>query len=66
MCGLGTHLRYQVLNVPQGRYFTYVITTSWITSGERLKQRNGFGGLALDLRLIWASYHCWAASATLV
>lgn len=35
-----------------GGYFTYIITTSRITSGELLKQRNGVGGLALDLRFI--------------
>ena len=33
-------------------YLTYIITASRITSGELLKQRNGFGGLALDFRLI--------------
>ena len=36
-------------------YFTYIIITSRITSGELLKQRNGVGGVALDLRLISAS-----------
>ena len=47
-------------------YFTYTITTSRISSGELLKQRNGFGGLALDLRLIWANYNLRAASSALV
>ena len=37
-------------------YFTYIVTTSRITSGDEVKQRNGLGALALDLRLIYASY----------
>jgi|GEM_PF-5920219 len=47
-------------------YFTYIITTSRVTSGELLKQRNGLGAFALDLRLIRASYLWPAPGATLV
>jgi hypothetical protein len=48
----------QVLNVPQRqRNRTYTITTRRITSGDELKQRNGEGGLARDLRLILKGYH---------
>jgi len=35
-----------------------------MTSGEELKQRNGLGGLALDLRLMTAAYHRNASGAT--
>ena len=38
-------------------YLTYIITTRRIISGDELKQRNGLGGTALDLRLIRDSYH---------
>ena len=38
-------------------YLTYLITTRRITSGDKLKQRNGLGGAALDLRPIRDSYH---------
>ena len=31
---------------------TYIITIRRITSGDELKQRNGFAGLALNLRLM--------------
>ena len=47
-------------------YFTYIITTSRITSGELLKQRKGLGALTLDLQCIWASYHRPARRATFV
>jgi len=33
---------------------TYISTTRRITSGEKLKHRNGLAGLALDLRLFLA------------
>ena len=44
----------------------YISTTSRITSGDELKQRNGDSGLALDLRLIPAEYHRLASAATLL
>ena len=47
-------------------YLTYTITTSRITSGDELKQRNGLAGLAADLRLIGVRYHRAAPSTTLV
>ena len=43
-------------------YFTKIITTSRITSGDELKQRNGLG----DVRLIRASYRRPARRATFV
>ncbi|MEO6716698.1 MAG: hypothetical protein ABIM50_05555 [Novosphingobium sp.] len=40
----------QVLDIPQRqRKRTYIMTTSRMTSGDELKQRNGLGGFALDL-----------------
>ena len=44
----------------------YIITTSRITSGDELKQRNGDSGLALDLRLIQDEYHRLTSAATLL
>ena len=44
----------------------YSITTSRMTSGDEFKQPNGLGGLALDLRVIQASYHQLSHPATLL
>jgi hypothetical protein len=47
-------------------YFTYISTARRITSGEELKQRNGLGDFARDLRPISAGYHSVVEAATLV
>jgi hypothetical protein len=47
-------------------YFTYISTARRITSGEELKQRNGLGDFARDLRPIAAGYHSVVEAATLV
>jgi hypothetical protein len=47
-------------------YFTYISTARRITSGEELKQRNGLGDFARDLRLFAAGYHSVVEAATLV
>jgi hypothetical protein len=47
-------------------YRTYIITTTRITSGDELKQRNGLPGLAPNPRLIHAGYYRPLITATMV
>jgi hypothetical protein len=64
---IDTPLVEQVLDVPQRQRVLHVHRTARrITSGEELKQRNGLGDFARDLRLFAAGYHSVVEAATLV
>ena len=57
----------QILDIAQRQWEADdIITTSRITSGDELKQRNGFGGFTGDFRFMGARYQRCERSATLV
>ena len=57
----------QILDIAQRQWEADdIITTSRITSGDELKQRNGFGDFTGDFRFMGARYQRCERSATLV